>query len=170
MYTTQKIESAMELPYRLIDIRTGSEHFVFQFHAFDDQQSDVSIKMGGVTGKFSVIYQSEGIDSRFGCDITVGNVYEFYQSLNQAYDRISDNDASAVLKNYGDLHRTYLTVQFDRKGHCFVDGCFKNEATQYRSGILVAFEVDQTYIPKILDSMEAFFGELKRIQGHSKFY
>lgn len=172
MYTTQKIESTLELPYHLIDIDTGYEHFIFQFQAFDAYQSDYSIKAGGVTGKFSIIYQTQGIDCCFGCDMTVGNVYEFYTALNHAYDRLVPSETSvAVLKNYGEeLHRTNLTIRFDRKGHCLVDGHFQNGENQYKSGILFSLEVDQTYIAKSLHAMELFFQELRRIQGHSNFY
>lgn len=171
MYTARKIESVIELPYNLIDINTGSEHFIFRFKAFDDNQTDYSIKTGGVTGKFNIIYQSKGISCDFECDITVGNVYDFYISLGNAYDNISGKDPAALLKNYGNtLNRTNLTIGFDNKGHCFVEGCFKNKDNYYKSGVIFSFEVDQTYITEILDSMEIFFRELRRLQGHSNFY
>lgn len=170
MYTTQKIESAIELPYNLIDIDTGSEHFIFQFNAFDDNQTDYSIKIGGITGKFNMIYQSKGISCNFECDITVGNVYEFYISLDNAYDIMSGKNSVALLKNYGTLNRTNLTISFDNKGHCFVNGCFKNKDNHYKNGINFSFEIDQTYITDILISMEIFFKELRRIQGHGNFW
>lgn len=169
LYAIQKIESTIDLPYKLIDIDTGREHFIFQFRAFDDNQSDYSIKMGGVTGKFSVIYQGKGINCNFGCDITVGNVYEFYMSLNDSYNMLGQNSA-AILKNYGSLNQTNLTINFDNKGHCFVDGYFKNEDNFYESGIIFSFRVDQTYLSESLNSMKTFFEELRRIQGHNTFY
>lgn len=169
MYTTRIIESMIELPYKLIDIDTGSEHFIFQFKTFDDNQTDYSIKMGGVTGKFSIIYQGKGTNCNFGCDITVGNVYEFYISLDNAYNMLGQN-ATAILKNYGDLNRTNLTINFDNKGHCFVDGYFKNKDNLYESGIIFSFGVAQTYLTESLDSMKTLFQELRRIQGHSDFY
>lgn len=172
MYTIQKIESAIELPYNLIDINTGSEHFIFQFNAFDDNQTDYSIKRGGITGKFNIIYQSKGINCNFECDITVGKVYEFYISLDNAYDIMSCKNSVALLKNYGNtLNRTNLTISFDNKGHCFANGCFKNKDNNYKSGVIFSFEIDYyTYITDILNSMEIFFQELRRIQGHSNFY
>lgn len=169
MYTTQTIESTIELPYKLIDIDTGRENFIFLFNEFDDNQTDYSIKMGGVTGKFRVIYQGKGINCNFGCDITVGNVYEFYMSLDNAYDALGKNSV-AILKNYGTLNRTNLTINFDNKGHCFVDGYFKNEDNLYESGIFFSFKIDQTYLIESLNSMKTFFQELRRIQGHNDFY
>lgn len=102
MYTIQKIESELELPYDLIDINTGSEHFILRFTEFDDNQTDYSIKAGGVTGKFGIVYQGKGIDCNLGCDITAGKVYEFYISLDNAWDIMSGRNSVAVLKNYGD--------------------------------------------------------------------
>ena len=164
-----KIESTIELPYQLIEMNNGSEQFILQFNAFDNLTEDY-IKWNGVTGKFSVIYRSPGMKCHFGCDVTVGNVYDFYIALDTAYDLLG-NGAVAVLKNYGDvLNRTNLTIQFNHKGHCSVEGYFKNKGTQYRSGISFSFELDQTYITEILISMEKFFEELGRIQGNRNFY
>lgn len=170
MYTKQKIQSTIELPYNLIDINTGVELFIFQFNAFDDNQTDYSIKMGGVTGKFCIVYQSKGINCNFGCDITIGNVYEFYISLDAAYDIMLIKNSAAILKNYGDtLNRTNLTINFDHKGHCFIDGYFNNEDNQYKSGIIFSFEVDQSYIIEILNPME-IFQQIRIIQRHGNLY
>lgn len=163
-------EVMIELPYKLIDINTGGEHFVLQFNSLDDNQTEQSIKTGGLTGKFGIIYQAGGIDCNFECDITVGNVYEFYVSLDDAWDILFGKNAVAVLKNYGTLDRTNLTVSFDKRGHCLVDGFFKNKNNQYKSGISFSFEIDQTYITDILNSMKTFFTELIRVQGHKVFY
>lgn len=171
MFMTKTIRSAIELPYPLIEISTIDEHFVFQFDRFDDDQTDFSIKAGGVTGSYSVIYQCRGIESHFECDITTGNVYDFYVSLRDAYNAVSAQDAVAVLKDYGNTaSRTGLTVRFDRKGHCRFEGSFRNKYTQFKSGIELTFEADQSYIPDILRSLEVFFDELRTIQGHGSFY
>lgn len=164
------IESTIKLPYNVIDLDTGNEHFILQFYSFDDQ-SDHSIKIGGVTGKFSIKYQSKGINCNFRCDTTVGNVYVFYMALDNAYDILSGKNAVAILKNYGEtLKSTELVFTFDKFGHCIVDGNFKNKDNQYKNGINFSFELDQIYITDILNSMEIFFQELRRIQGHGNFY
>ena len=169
--TIHKIESTIELPYNVIDIDTGDEHFILQFDSFDDNQSDYSIKMGGVTGNFSINYYSNSVNCNFKCDITVGNVYLFYVELDNAYDILSGRNAVAVLKNYGSLNHSNLMFTFDKRGHCNVDGEFKNKSNQYKNGINFSFELDQTgNITPILNSMEVFFQELRRIQGHSNFY
>lgn len=165
-----KIETTIKTPHCLIDIRTSSEHFIFQFKEFHNL-SDYEIKMGGVTGEFGVYYMCKGINSEFNCDITVGNVYDFYVSLKTAYYISLGKNAVAILKNYGDiLNRSNLKISFDNKGHCLFEGDFKNHYNHFKSGINFAFEVDQTYIPEILNSFKVFFNELKRLQGNDTFY
>lgn len=171
MYKEIEIISELQLPYKLIDINEGEEQFVFSFKSFEPKQTEYSIKSGGITGVFEITYKCIGIESQFECDITVGNVYDFYVGLDYAYDIQFGKDTVAVLKNYGDtLDRTNLTFTFDKKGHCILNGDFKNKNTQCKSGISFEFEIDQTYIPEILRSLENFFSELRRIQGHSVFY
>ncbi len=171
MHPIEKISSAIIPPYPLIDIRTDREHFIFQFQRFDDNQTDYSIKAGGLTGCFAVEYQCEGIESSFECDITMGNVYDFYISLRKAYEGINKRGASASLRNYGEAeNRTGLTINFDGKGRCCIEGRFSNKFSQHRSGIYLSFDADQSYIPEILGTMKRFFDESARIQGHSSFY
>ncbi|MDO4863630.1 MAG: hypothetical protein Q4A05_05610 [Ruminococcus sp.] len=167
---SNEIESTLELPYKLIDICRGYEHFVFTFKRFDENQSEYSIKNGGVTGDFEISYECKGVKCNFECDITIGNLYYFYIELDNAYQCCKNS--IAILNNYGEtLNRTKLTFRFDKLGHCFISGFFKNKENSYRSGIIFDdIEIDQTYIPEILVSLENFFTELKRIQGHSNFY
>lgn len=170
MYEIQKIESTIELPYNLIDIDTGNERFIFRFNDFDDNQTDYSIKTYGVTGKFGVVYQCRGTDCRFECDITVGNIFDFYMSLDTAYDIMFGKNSSAILTNYGNtLDRTNLTIKFDNKGHCYADGYFKNSDNKYKSGFFFSFEFDRIYVSDMIVSMDKFFTELRRIQGHNIF-
>ena len=171
MFKEIEIKSVLSLPYKLIDIDKGEEHFVFAFKCFDEKQSDYSIQMGGVTGKFEVIYRCYGIESQFECDITIGNVYDFYIQLNNVYGIHFGKDTIANLKNYGNiLKRTNLTFSLDNNGHCTIIGSFKNKGNLYKSGIEFEIEIDQTYIPEILASCAFFFKELTRIQGHGTFY
>lgn len=171
MFKDFKIQSELELPYKLIDIAEDGEHFIFAFKCFDEDQSEYSVQAGGVNGRFEVIYRCCGIDSQFECDITVGNVYNFYIELDNAYDIQLGKNTVANLKNYGDnLNRASLTFNFDKTGHCVLFGAFKNKDNLYKSGIDFEIKIDQTYIPEILVSLERFFEELIKIQGHSRFY
>lgn len=165
--TENKIESTLKLPYDLIDINTGNERFIFRFKAFDDNRSAHSIQKSGITGRFNVIYQSRGMDCDFECDVTVGNVYAFFISLDSAYDIMSGRNAVASLEGSG---RTELTVRYDNKGYCFTKGHFRNKENRYQSGISFSFETDPSYIAAAVFSMNDFFNELIRIQGHSNFY
>ena len=170
MFKTIEIDSTLELPYKLIDIRDGRKYLIFSFKCFDDDQTEYSIQAGGVTGKFEVIYKCCGIDSQFECDITIGNLYDFYIELKNVYECLPCNEPVAILKNYGEiLNRTNMTFTFDKLGHCNVNGYFKNKYDGYDSGIMFEFKND-IYIYGILNSLEKFFDELKRIQGHGNFY
>lgn len=167
----KRIESAFELPYKLIDIRDGSERFVFAFNCFDKNQTEYSIQAGGVTGRFEVTYKCRGIDSQFECDITIGNLYYFYIELENMYECLPGIEPIAVLKNYGEtLNRTNMTFRADKCGHFIINGCFKNKENGYKSGIIFETKLDTVFIYDILNSLEKFFDELKRIQGHSNFY
>lgn len=171
MFKEIEIESVLSFPYKLIDIEKDKELFVFAFKNFDEKQSDYSIQAGGVTGKFEVTYRCCGIESQFECDITIGNVYDFYIELCDAYEIQFGKVTTASMKNNGNiLKRTNLVFNFDNSGHCIISGYFKNKDNLYKSGIEFEIEIDQTYIPEILVSLEKFFEELKRIQGHSTFY
>lgn len=162
------IESKLSLPYVLIDIFEWDEHFIFQFNEFDSKQTDYSIRMGGVTGKFGIIYSGKGMECSFDCDITIGNVRDFAIALENAYEHLKGG--KAVLADYGSLNRTNLSVAFDKKGHCEVAGRFLNKNNFYKSGINFSFSLDQTHISDIIGRMDIFFSELHRIQGHDTYY
>ena len=162
------INSKLELPYRLIDIAESGEQFIFKFKEFDDKQTEYSVSMGGLTGKFGIIYIGKGMNCEFNCDITIGNVYDFFMSLDSLYENFGCS--KAILENYGSLNRTYLSVAFDKKGHCEITGNFLNEDNFYQSGISFSFSLDQTYISDMLGRMDIFFEELYCIQGHSTYY
>jgi len=167
---SEKIENAMELPFDLINLNLHDEQFIFRFEKFDDDQSDYTVQMGGLTGSFSVLYSCKGIESCFECDVTIGNVYDFYVSLNKAYCAMTDGEASAVLKDYGETkNRTLLEIKSDGKGHCRLVGSFLNKYTNYKSGINLSFEIDQSYIPEMLASFEVFFDKLISLQGSDYF-
>lgn len=161
-YEEMTIETKLEFPYVLIDISEWDEHFIFQFNEFDGKQTDY------LTGIFSIVYSGKGMECSFECDITIGNVYDFYIALENAYEYIKGG--KAVLSNYGSLNRSNLSVAFDGKGHCEVTGKFLNKDNFYKSGINFSFSLAQTHINDILIKMETFFKELRRIQGHNRYY
>ncbi len=166
----KKIESCLELPFKLIEIDKGGEQFVFAFKCFDDDQSDYSIEMGGVTGKFEIAYRGLGVNGGFLCDLTVGNVYQFYLDLENAYNIQLGKDIKVTMHDYSE-DRTMLTFSFDKTGHCDVGGFFKNDENGCRNGICFdEIEIDQTEIPPMLSAMKKLFNELERIQGHCTYY
>lgn len=164
-YKTVTIESSLKLPMKLIDIEKDAEHFIFEFLEFDKNQSDYSIKMGGITGKFGIRYSDYGINCEFPCDITVGNVFEFYENLKQGYGQL---DGTAALRDYtGD--RFKMTIAFHKHGHCVMNGTFKNKNNLYKSGITILMYCDQTYIGPSITSLEQLFTEFAKIQGNTQF-
>ena len=166
-----EIKSDLELPYTLIYIKEGSTQFGLYFKSFDEKQSEHSINVGGVTGTFEIAYSCLGMDCRFECDITMGNLYSFYLQLENVYECLPGVVPIATLENYGSLERTNLTFKFDKKGHVQVSGRFMNKDAHYGSGILFDVSMDAFYnVTYIINSLKRFFEELKRIQGHSKFY
>ena len=165
------IKSNLELPYTLICIKEGSTQFDLYFKAFDEHQNEYTINAGGVTGTFEIAYSCLGMDCRFECDITMGNLYSFYLQLENVYECLPGIVPIATLENYGSLERSNLTFTFDKKGHVQVNGRFMNKDTQYSSGILFDVTMDAFYnITYIINTLKSFFEELKRIQGHSNFY
>lgn len=166
-----EIKSNLELPYMLIDIKEGNEQFTLYFKSFDEHQSVYSINAGGVTGVFEVAYSCLGMDCRFECDITMGNLYSFYLQLENVYECLPGIVPFATLENYGSLEHTNLTFKFDKLGHVKVNGRFMNKEAHYNSGIVFDVSIDAFYnITYIINSLKYFFEEIKRIQGHSNFY
>ena len=172
MFKEADIETTLELPYTLIDIGEDEERFVFAFRRFDENQTDYSIQAGGLTGKFEVMYRCKGMESRFECDITVGNVYELFVALDNAYEGFSGKLPSVVLHNYGNApYRTEMTFKFEKTGHFIFSGRFMNKSNEYRSGIIIdSIKSDSVFLSDILKNSEKFFAELSRIQGHRNFY
>ncbi len=159
-----EFQTTLQLPINLIDINTSTERFVFQFIAFDDNQTNAD----RVNGQFGIIYQTKGIDSSFACDVTVSNVFDFFMSLDCAYDIMAGKYTKTTLENYCTSDNTYLSFTFDNV-HWSVDGRFMNKDNCYKNGINFSFDIEQTDITDILNSMDLFFHELICIQGHNNF-
>lgn len=161
------IDSKLELPYPLIDIENSGEHFIFRFVSFDKGQTEYSIENGGITGQFGIKYAGNGMNCEFPCDITIGNVRDFAVLLEDAYDKLDIQKVE--LSNYGTLDRSYLSISFDKKGHCEISGRFDNKNNMYNSGIRFSFSIDQSFIASTLHNMDLFFEEIYRLQGHNRF-
>lgn len=162
-------EPALELPYPLIDICSGGEHFRFlcteivpEYRTTDaEQPTDFFCKFGAE-------YEGVGLAAHFGCDITAGNVYAFYCALDDIYDGLTA-EKTAQLVNYGTLARTSFSVSFDKKGGCLLRGFFLNKDSAYQSGIKIHMQIDQSYISDSIRAMQRFFRTLGEAQGHFHF-
>lgn len=170
VYSCEELEKHIKLPFDLIDIDTGSGRFVLRFTSFDKDQDEHSVKRGGITGSFGVVYKSHGMDCEFPVDLSVGNLYHFDYQLDDAYDIKCGKNACAVLENYGTPNRSKLSVVFDERGRCTVKGHFRNKDSGYADGISFSAELDQSYISDMLFSMKIFFDKLGEIQGDHNFF
>ena len=166
-----KVVIFVNLPYDLFSLDLGETQFVLQFLNFHEQD-DYSIQVGGLSGDFGIFYKDKAFSCRFRCDITVGNLYDFYIALDNAWDILGCREgSSAVLSDYSHfLKRSRLSVTFDKKGHCSIEGSFKSKESAYQSGIFFSFQADQTYISENLNSLDYFLHELAEMQGHRNFY
>ncbi|MBR1530147.1 MAG: hypothetical protein IJ642_12745 [Oscillospiraceae bacterium] len=151
----------MQLPYALITLSDDHRKFIFQC---------LSIDYNTMYVKFGIIYRSPEVNAKFSCDITIGNVYDFYVSLDMAYDLLDGTETKAVLETYGSLDRTEFSVEFDRKGHCTLKSRFLSRESHYQNGINFQMKLDQSYLIDSMKAMSRFFKELSEIQGNSVFY
>lgn len=157
------------LPFPLIDIVAEGERFRLlctEIHPLF--RSPEQTEPADFDCEFAVEYAGRGLSAQFGCDITAGNVYAFYQSLETAYQQL-DPALSAQLVNYGSLDRTALRIQFDKHGGCLLTGHFLNADSHYHSGIQIRMSLDQSDIGEILRSLRYFFRTLADAQGHANF-
>lgn len=158
------------LPFPLIDIAAEGEQFRFlctEIHPLF--RTPEQTEPNDFDCEFAVEYAGSGLSAKYGCDISAGNVYSFYQSLETAYRQL-DSEKTALLENYGSLDRTALRIQFDRHGGCLLTGHFLNAESHYHSGIQIRMSLDQSYIGEILRSLRYFFRALADAQGHANFY
>lgn len=158
----------IELPYPLIDICSGGEHFRFLCTEIPENQTEYTIRQGGIYCKFGIVYEGSGLNACFGCDITAGNVYAFYNALDDIFDALAVT-RTAQLVNYGTLERTSLRVSFDKRGRCELKGSFLNADSRYQSGIQIDMQLDQSYLSDSVFAMQRFFRTLAEAQGHFRF-
>lgn len=160
-----KVTTKLELPYKIIDLKYNSGNFCFYFAGLDEGQTDYSIKMGGVTGKFGIELSEKDLDTNFICDISVENVFYFYRDLQKCYKTLS---GEAVLGDYSNK-RTNIIFIFDKLGHCNINGFARNIYSGFNIMLQFKIRCDQSFISDILDRMSVMFNEFARLQG-SKTY
>lgn len=83
-YHNIEIKTNLEVPYKLIHIHQNlddkflSSLFEFRMRYIDENQTEESVKYGGITAGFDVILDSPSIKANIISRVTVGNVYKFY--------------------------------------------------------------------------------------------
>ena len=163
------MDEKMELPYKLMDIGMDDEHFTLSFKRFKAHQDSFSIKRSGLAGDFEVYYKCSGMENRFECDLTVGELYCFYIELDNVYDGLPGTKPVAILEsNSGTQERTKMTFSGD-KGKYFISGIFRNRDNCYKSGIIFDMELGAVFMGDILGTLEKFFKYLEEMQGHRNF-
>lgn len=167
-YNNIEIKSHIKLPYNIIKIRKGSLYegsivdFKIRLYDIPNNQTEESIKFGGVVANFDMILETTNINANILVDTTVGNMYEFYRQLKNAYENLN---GKAVLKNYGDS-RCNLEVTFSQDGSCNIRGYINDKCL---NGININIDIDQSYCYEWFDNFKTVFKELERIQGDDKF-
>ena len=92
------------LPYDIIEITKGTLYdgdkiaFKMRLYEIPIDQTMESLKFGWVNANFDIIYETRNIKANIVIDTTVGDMYEFYKQLLEAYEKL---DRKAILKNYG---------------------------------------------------------------------
>lgn len=162
-----EFKSTPELPFILIDISTDDERFILQFKNFHENQDEHSVRRGGVTGDFEVIYKCPGTETKFECALTAGDLYTFYLEL----DNVSEGfDDTAVLEHSENGSKlTEIRVTADKKGHFTVYGLVKNKNNNFKSGFFFEMVMDSIYLHETFSAFEPFFKELEKIQGNRNF-
>ena len=163
-------ENKFELPYKVMEIDSGDECLILSFIRFKRHQDSYSIKRGGVLGDFEVSYKCRGIESRFECELTPGNLNCFYYELENLYDGLPGTKPTAVLENNtGEAERTKITFTLN-KGRCFISGSVRNKNNDYKSGIFFDIDTDGIILSEILTELNNFLDEIIKIQGHRNFF
>lgn len=159
----------LELPYKLIDIGADDERFTLSFKSFKAHQDSFSIKRSGLAGDFEVYYKCRGMENRFECALTVGELYCFYIELDNVYDGLPGTKPVAILENNAETQeRTKMTFRPD-KGNFSISGLFRNRDSCYKSGIIFDMKIDTVFVVEMLVTLENFFKGLEEIQGHRNF-
>ena len=151
--------NGISLPFRLIGLNSGDQLF-----ALECKEIGTFGRKEDLTGTFEVIYKGSGIDCRFECDITIGNIHYFYSELDTAYDILFSKNAKAVLSDYNN-DKTNIVFEFDDKCRCKAFGTIKNRSDQYRSGIEFTMSAEQSEICDTLAALDKFLNELRKVKG-----
>ena len=159
----------LALPYPLLDIRSGERYVQLRCtEIVPEYRTPDAERPTDFHCKFGIVYEGGGLNACFGCDITAGNVYAFYQALEKAYAAL-DSAVTAELTNYGETDRTRLCVRFDKKGGCVLEGHFMSRESNYQSGVRFCLHTEQSALNGSLHHMRHFFRTLAAAQGHPVF-
>ena len=159
----------LEMPYPLLDIRSGERYVQLRCtEIVPEYRTPDAERPTDFHCKFGIVYEGGGLNACFGCDITAGNVYAFYQALEKAYAAL-DPAVTAELTNYGETDRTRLCVSFDKKGGCVLEGYVMSRESGYQSGVRFCLHTEQSALNGSLHHMRHFFRTLAAAQGHSSF-
>lgn len=159
------LHTALPLPYTLLELKEGQSCFFLRFLGLEEGQTEESIRLGGISGEFGILFQEPGIDAEFRCWLTIGEVYQFYQALQDCLKNLS---GEAVLSHCAKEY-SFLKVHFNQKGYGLVEGTFRNHQKPSLTGALsFSLSCDQTYFS--LSRFERLFAELAQLQGSDKFF
>ena len=163
MHKTLDLKDTLPLPYNLIEAASGG--FELDYIGLKEGQNEYSLKYG-VEGKFLLRIYGLGTEIISEvCDLTVGNVYEFFRELKIM---MKDIKGTAVLKEYGE--RT-INISFtaEKRGIVSVRGVYCPKDTGIIDEIKFCFEVEPNVLDNSLKRFKTLFDSLAEIQGYYEF-
>lgn len=81
----------MELPFNIIEIKDYPYTFELNFLNYKE------VEKIDLIGEFAIKFDDHTVSADFICDLTIGNVYEFYKELVNVYN---NNYGTATLEDY----------------------------------------------------------------------
>lgn len=110
-------------------------------------------------GKYSV--------NKAEVSITTGQVYQFYQQLNEAFQ---DLKGTIIFSNRGEA--IFFEMEFTRFGQIDVNGYFQ-EYPSIENRLHFMFQLDQSYIPSTLNELKKIvevYGGMSGIKDYKKTF
>lgn len=158
------------LPFNLIDMVLSEGNktiidFKIRLCEIDKNQDMELVEQLGLTARFDVVLKTDSINACILTGLTVGNVYKFYNTLKDAYEK---SDGYAQLKEYGTNSGTDFSVVFDVSGLCDVQGKFSDNGS-INSGVKFDFHCEKDCFCNSLKNLEYMFKEFAEFQGNKNF-
>lgn len=163
MLKTFDLKDTLTLPYTLIE--ASNKSFGLDYIGLTEGQNEYSLSYG-IEGKFLIRIYDLGTEIISEvCDLTVGNVYEFFRELKAM---MKDIKGTAVLKEYGE--RT-INISFTaaKRGIIYVSGVYCPKHTDIIDEIKFGFEVEPSVLDNSLKRFKTLFDSLAEIQGYYEF-